>query len=72
MMNIGNRPTINGNAQSIEINLFDFDQNIYGETLTVTILHKMREEQKFESLEALKAQLVIDKKTAQEYFTLMP
>lgn len=72
MMNIGNRPTINGNAQSIEINLFDFDQNIYGETLTVIILHKMREEQKFESLEALKAQLVIDKKTAQEYFTLMP
>ena len=72
MMNIGNRPTINGNAQSIEINLFDFDQNIYGETLTVIILHKMREEQRFESLEALKAQLIIDKKTAQEYFTLIP
>ena len=72
MMNIGNRPTINGYTQSIEINLFDFDQNIYGETLTVIILHKMREEQRFESLEALKTQLVIDKKTAQEYFTLMP
>ena len=72
MMNIGNRPTINGNTQSIEINLFDFDQNIYGETLTVIILHKMREEQRFESLEALKAQLIIDKKTAQEYFTLIP
>jgi len=60
MMNIGNRPTLNGNDETIEVHLFDFDQQIYGDSLKVLIVKKIREELKFDSLEALKTQLVQD------------
>jgi riboflavin kinase/FMN adenylyltransferase len=64
MMNIGNRPTVNGESQTIEVNLFDFDKEIYTENLTVEILKFVRNEQKFGSLDALKEQIKKDKKTA--------
>jgi riboflavin kinase/FMN adenylyltransferase len=67
MMNIGNRPTVNGITQTIEINLFDFNDDLYGQTITVSLLKRMRDEQKFESLEALKNQLAFDKQTALSY-----
>lgn len=67
MMNIGNRPTVNGTTQTIEINFFDFDQDLYDQTITVSMLKRMRNEQKFESLDALKNQLALDKSTAQNY-----
>jgi riboflavin kinase/FMN adenylyltransferase len=67
MMNIGTRPTIDGSLQTIEIYFFDFNQSLYDETLTVSFLLRMREEQKFESLEALKKQLAVDKNTALTY-----
>lgn len=67
MMNIGNRPTVNGITQTIEINLFDFNDDLYGQTITVSLLKRMRDEQKFESLEALKNQLALDKQTALSY-----
>lgn len=67
MMNIGNRPTVNGTTQTIEINFFDFDQDLYDQTITVSLLKRMRDEQKFESLDALKNQLALDKITAQDY-----
>lgn len=67
MMNIGTRPTVDGTNQTIEINLFDFNQDIYNQMITVTFLKRMRSEQKFESVEALKAQLGLDKLMALDY-----
>jgi riboflavin kinase / FMN adenylyltransferase len=65
MMNIGTRPTINGINQTIEVHFLDFNQDIYTKTLTLSILKKIREEQKFPSFEALKQQLSEDKNTTQ-------
>jgi riboflavin kinase/FMN adenylyltransferase len=67
MMNIGTRPTVDGTTQTIEINLFDFEQEIYNRQITVSLLKRMRSEQKFESIDALKIQLGLDKAMAQEY-----
>ena len=61
VMNIGNRPTIGINQnESIEIHLFDFNENIYGETLNVDVIRKIREEKKFKNIEALKTQITKD------------
>lgn len=68
MLNIGVRPTIEGLNKTIEVNIFDFDQDIYGEKIEVILLKYIREEQKFESLEALKQQLNKDKAEALAYF----
>ncbi|HUH51171.1 MAG TPA: bifunctional riboflavin kinase/FAD synthetase [Flavobacterium sp.] len=68
MLNIGTRPTVDGKDQSIEVNIFGFDKDIYGEQLTLTVLERIREEQKFASVEALQEQLHKDKKTAIDYF----
>lgn len=57
MMNIGVRPTVNGTLQTVEVHLFDFDANLYGDTLTVFVSDKLRDEQKFSGLDALKEQL---------------
>ena len=64
MMNIGFRPTVEGTIRMIEINIFDFDQTIYGETLTVTLKKHLRSEEKFSGLDALKEQLGKDKQAA--------
>lgn len=61
MMNIGINPTVNGTSQSIEIHFFNFDENLYNKEIQVNILERIREEQKFESLEKLKEQLEKDK-----------
>ncbi len=61
MMNIGNRPTVDGIGRTQEVNIFDFDDDIYGETLLVKIIEYIRNEQKFDGLEALKAQILVDK-----------
>lgn len=68
MLNIGTRPTVDGKTQSIEVNIFDFDKDIYGEQITLSVLEHIREEQKFASVEALQKQLHQDKKTARDYF----
>lgn len=67
MMNIGFNPTVNGQKQTIEVNLFDFDADIYGQKLEISLLKYIREEQKFESVDLLKEQLNRDKKTALEF-----
>lgn len=64
MMNIGHKPTLGQYKQSIEVNLFDFDANIYGATIKVFPIAKMREEQKFDSIETLKQQLSTDRVNA--------
>lgn len=70
MLNIGNRPTVNNNAdqRSIEVHIFDFESNIYGEQIELMFFHKLREEQKFASVEALKEQLAKDKEDTLFYF----
>ena len=69
MMNIGTRPTVDGTTQTIEINFFDFKQDLYGQKITVSLLHRMRSEQKFDSLDALKEQLSKDKTMAENYIS---
>ena len=61
MMNIGNNPTLGDNEQSIEVHFFDLKEDIYNENLQISILEKIREEHKFNSLTALQAQLEKDK-----------
>ena len=61
MLNIGTNPTVEGNSRSIEMHLFDFDEDIYGKKFTIEFIKRLRDEQKFESLEALKSQLEKDK-----------
>ena len=67
MMNIGYNPTVAGENLSIEIHYFDFDQDIYNQKIAVSILERLRPEQKFGSVDLLKEQLKKDKKTALEY-----
>jgi riboflavin kinase/FMN adenylyltransferase len=68
MLNIGVRPTVDGTFRTIEANLFDFDQEIYGEDLTVELLQYLRPEQKFNGLDALIQQIKIDKVQALAFF----
>ena len=67
MMNIGFNPTVDGQKQSIEIHYFDFNADLYNQKISVSILHRIRSEQKFESVELLKEQLEKDKKTTLNY-----
>lgn len=64
MMNIGTRPTVGGTKQTIEVNIFDFDEDIYGRTLRIYVKKYLRSEIKFSGLEALKVQLGKDKQNA--------
>ncbi len=61
MSNIGVRPTIDHGDLTIEINIFDFDKDIYDESITIYFVDRLRDEKKFESLDALKQQLVKDR-----------
>lgn len=63
MLNIGNRPTVDGGTQSIEVNIFDFEGDIYGEELTIEFVDFVRAEQKFDTIEELRQQLFADKNT---------
>jgi riboflavin kinase/FMN adenylyltransferase len=67
MMNIGVRPTVAGINRVTEVNIFDFDKEIYGDELTVTIKNKLRNEIKFDSLNELKNQLERDKQAALQF-----
>ncbi len=69
MMNIGMNPTVNGSKETIEIHFFDFDEDIYEDIIKIDLLHRIRDEEKFESVEALKLQLAKDKNTALEYIS---
>jgi riboflavin kinase/FMN adenylyltransferase len=70
MMNIGNRPTVNNELkETIEVNIFDFDEVIYSSEIKVRIFTRIRDEHKFESIEKLKEQLSNDEKTCRSYFS---
>ena len=62
--NIGQRPTVDGIRQQLEVHLFDFNSNLYGKQLEVSLLHKLRDEIKFDSLDALTAQIELDAEAA--------
>lgn len=61
MMNIGINPTVNGKTQSIEVHFFNFNTTLYNKEIQVDILERIRNEEKFQSIENLKAQLEKDK-----------
>jgi riboflavin kinase/FMN adenylyltransferase len=64
MMNIGMRPTIDGRERTIEVNIFDFNVDLYGRELRVMVRKHLRGEQKFDGLDGLKAQLSVDRENA--------
>lgn len=70
MMNIGFRPTVDGNVHRVEVHLFDFDQSIYGKTLSVQVYDRIRSEMKFSGIDVLKNQLAEDRKKAIEILRL--
>jgi riboflavin kinase / FMN adenylyltransferase len=61
MMNIGFRPTVGGTKRTLEVNIFDFNGDLYGKTIRVFMKHFLRNEEKFADLEALKSKLAEDK-----------
>ncbi|TXE11346.1 bifunctional riboflavin kinase/FAD synthetase [Algoriphagus aquimarinus] len=67
MLNIGNRPTVNGTQKTVEANLFDFQGDLYDKQITIYIKAFLREEKKFDGLEALKQQLFLDQKNAKNF-----
>ncbi len=66
--NVGTRPTVNGTRTVLEVHLFDFSTDIYGSQVSVDFLEKIRNEQKFESFDALREQILQDADQAREYF----
>ncbi len=70
MLNIGNNPTIEGKGRSIEVNIFDFNKNIYNEEATIYFIERLRDEIKFNNLEELKMQLSKDRENAIQALSL--
>lgn len=66
--NVGTRPTVDGTLSLLEVNLFDFNQDIYGRYVHVDFLRKIRSERRFESFDALKAQIEKDVLEARAFF----
>ena len=67
MVNIGHRPTLdNGNQLTIEVNIFDFDSDIYGKPITLHFIRFLRLEFKLGSIEQLRDQLTFDKKLSNQ------
>jgi riboflavin kinase/FMN adenylyltransferase len=69
MLNIGYRPTFGGTQKRVEVNIFDFDKDIYGDEIRVEFYHKIRSEIKFQNIGALRAQLHDDKEKAMAILT---
>ena len=68
--NIGTRPTVEGTRSILEVHLLDFSQEIYGSYIQVDFLHKLRQEQRFASLDALMAQITQDVEQAKAFFSI--
>jgi len=71
MAYIGQRPTINGMTRNIEVNIFDFNQEIYGQDIKMNFLKFLRHDVKFTGLDALKVQLQKDKEDTLNYFSTL-
>jgi riboflavin kinase/FMN adenylyltransferase len=71
VMNIGNKPTVNSNNhRSIEVHIFDFDKDVYGQPITVFFDNYLRNEQKFANLVELKKAIAHDEAVCRQYFNL--
>jgi riboflavin kinase/FMN adenylyltransferase len=68
MMNIGTRPTFGENKQTLEVHVLDYSGDLYGKTLSVTFLHRLRDEHHFVSVDELRRQLENDKRDVRVYF----
>lgn len=68
MLNIGTRPTFGENATTIELHILNYSGDLYGKDISVRFLKKIRDEKKYQSLEALASQLQKDKQTTENYF----
>jgi riboflavin kinase/FMN adenylyltransferase len=66
-MNIGNRPTVNGNHQTIEVHFFDFNQDLYHQKLNIELIYFLRDEEKFDTIDSLVHQLKKDEGIARDY-----
>lgn len=66
--NLGVRPTVGGTRPLLEVHLFDFDRDIYGAHISVRFVHKLRDEQRFPNIDALKAQIAADAAAARAFF----
>ena len=67
IMNIGFRPTLDGKYQTIEIHLLDFKDNLYGDKVQIKVLKRLRDEQKFDSIDSLTKQIQKDEKIARTW-----
>ena len=68
--NIGHRPTVGGTRTQLEVHIFQFSQEIYGNHIKVTFRKKLRNEKKFDSFEELKKQIQLDAQSAQDFFDI--
>jgi len=68
--NVGVRPTVDGTKQILEVHLFNFDENIYGQRIEVEFCQKLRDEKRFENLDLLVKQIGVDAEAARQYFQL--
>ena len=68
MMNIGTRPTFEGKGQTLEVNILDFDDDLYGQRVNISFVQRLREERRFDSPEALVEQLRLDRETVERLF----
>ena len=67
MLNIGTRPTVNGNDRRAEMHLLHFKGNLYGKTVCVKLLHRIRKEIRFADTAALREQMVADRRETEEF-----
>ena len=70
VLNIGCRPTVNGTRPTVEVHLMDWSGDLYGRCLSIELLHFLRSEEKFDSLDALKAQIQRDRDRALALLTM--
>ena len=66
---MGVRPTVGGTSPVLEIHIFDFNEEIYGERIEVEFFKKIRDEQKFDNLDKLKEQINLDIVKTREFFS---
>ena len=69
--NLGTRPTVDGSENRLEVHLFDFDEDLYDQTISVTFIAKIRDEEKFDSFDLLKAQIAKDARAARRLLTAL-
>jgi len=67
--NVGKRPTVDGHNLQLEVHLFDFNADLYGQLVCVEFKYKIRDEKRFDSFEQLKEQIIKDSEKAKKYFS---